>query len=330
MMKRWMVLSLAGPAILALAIFVAAAQYGDYARAEAERALDARAQLVSESLDRTLKLRTVEAFTFSALPSLRGFAASDAAARPARLAVANTELQAMVAADPNLGAASIVDRAGRVILTTDALMNADWSARVFVREALAGHLYASVPSRDFGAVVQYYSAPILDNGGNVAAALILRVTAQEFWDALDGQPNVLVVDDHGVRIADRSNAPQLFVALIPPAFETLSGLMAEHYYGAEITQLRASNLPELADRIESKQTTAIYRETGGQTIHAALRPMQTAPWTIVVFDSEEAMADQARGAFWEAIKLPALGLLVGWGFLLAAGWVLAASARPTS
>ena len=54
---------------------------GAFAAAEGE--LGDRASLLAQSLDRLLQSRMVETFTLAALPSMRGFAASDEATRPA-------------------------------------------------------------------------------------------------------------------------------------------------------------------------------------------------------------------------------------------------------
>jgi C4-dicarboxylate-specific signal transduction histidine kinase len=186
----------------------------DRALADADRELATRAQFFAHALDRTLQQRMIQTFTFAALPSLRAFAASDEANRDARAAMARVELAAIVHADPNVRAATIVDAQGIVIMTTDDAMLANWRARVFVREALRGHLHASAPAREGNAIVQFYSAPILNNAGDIAGALVLRVTAQEMWNALAAPYDVMVVDELGVRLMDRSYT-QLFVALAP-------------------------------------------------------------------------------------------------------------------
>ncbi|MBI4790096.1 MAG: cache domain-containing protein, partial [Chloroflexi bacterium] len=161
--------------ILAAMFMLVGVQERARALAEAQRDLASHAQFTANALDRVLQIRMTQTFTFAALPSLRGFAASDEAARPAHAVIAQTELQAIAAADPNVRACSITDIGGNVILTTDGSMNKNWGERLFAREALAGQLHASVPSRDFGEISQYYSAPILDNAGNVAGALVIRV-----------------------------------------------------------------------------------------------------------------------------------------------------------
>lgn len=316
-MKRFIPLASLALLLLAAAFYLVGS--GARATVEAERDLAARAQFLADALDRTLQWRMVEVFTFAALPSLRGFAASDEVARPARAAVAQSELQAIVAADPNVRAASIVDVTGKVVLTTDASMNVDWSERLFVREALAGHLHASVPARDFGEVSQYYSAPILDNAGNVAGALVVRVAAQELWSVFSTQTNATLVDEDGVRIADRSTLPQHFTALVPLAPEVAARALIEKRYGAEIVQMRATNLPALAEAIKRENTIQIvYRDADAKIIHAATRRLTVNPWTVIVFESEDAILAATRETLWDKMKLVAVALFVAAGFVYVA------------
>ncbi len=255
--------------------------------ADTERVLAARAQQVAASVDRVLEWRTIEMLTLVALPSLRGYAASDEVARPSRTAIALAELQAIVAADPNIRSASIVNQAGYVILATDASMNSDWSKRVFVQEALAGHLHASVPVREFGEVSQYFSGPLLDNAADVAGALIIRVSVQEMWDPLTDQPNVWIVDGNGVRIADSSDKPQLFTALTPLSGDSLLDILAEERYGEEVEQIRSTNLKELGQAIRKKEKQLTFTDPNGRAIRAAIRPLENNPWTVIAFEEEK-------------------------------------------
>jgi C4-dicarboxylate-specific signal transduction histidine kinase len=313
-MKRWLVAISVTLALILLAgsLYLFDANTRAQTFASADRMLATRAKLIADTIDRTLQWRMSETFTFSALPSLRGFAASDEAARPARAAVALNELKAIVAADPNVRAASIIDPTGTVILTTDHSMNANWSERVFVAEAMAGHLYASPPARDFGEVSQYYSAPILDNSGNVAAALVLRVAVQELWGAFATPPAAMLVDEYGVRLVDRSDAPKTFSALVPLTSDAYTKILSVRLYGAETMQIPATNLTTLADAIKpGKAATLSYRDEKGTTMRAAIQRILTFPWTVVVYENEDTLLSPARDALWSAMGLSASALFAG-------------------
>ncbi len=288
-----------GVLIFALAIYLYASVRSP-ALADADRELTTRASMVADSIDQLLQTRMIETFTFAALPSFRGFAASDEAARPSRMAIAQSELQSIVASDPAVDAASIADTDGRVILTTDGSMYADWSERPFVQEGLIGHLHASVPARDFDTVVQYYSAPILDNSGNVAGVLVLRVAAQELWNTIRSVENALIVDENGVRIADNSTAPQIFAAMAPLSNDVNARVLAEKRYGVEITQIRVASSPTLANQIKSNRSSANFSEANGTAIRAAIRRLETNPWSVIVMVREDAALAPGNAIFWQA------------------------------
>jgi C4-dicarboxylate-specific signal transduction histidine kinase len=289
------------------------------ALAEAERAATARAEFLADAIGRTLNLRLMQTFTFATLPSLRAFAASDETQRVTRGAVAREELRALVAADNTMRAATIVDAFGIVQMTTDASMLADWSERAFVRDALRGHLHASVLARDFGEVVQYYSAPILNNAGEVAGALVIRVAAQELWAAVGAEPNVLLVDDDGVRLADRTSQPQLFVALAPLSAEQMTRALSQRRYGAEIVQLRATNLGELRDHLaRGSAKPIVFHDTDGKTKHASVARVRFNVWSVVVFANENDASASARDLLRDLILVAGLTLTIGLtlGFIL--------------
>lgn len=311
-MKQFIVIGVVALAILAATLYLFDTGLRARALSDADTALAARAQLIADTVDQMLQWRMTEVFTFAALPSLRGFAASDDAARPARIATALVELKAIVAADQNIRAVSVVDPFGVVILTTDGSMNANWGDRVFVREALAGHLYASVPSRDFGEVSQYYSAPIIDNAGNVAAELVMRVSAQELWNTLDLPPEAMLVDENGVRIVDRTSTPQTFVALAPLAPEVAARVLVEKRYGVEVTQVPATRLAALTDAIrQTKSGTLSYQNVDGKTVRAATQRMSIYPWTVIVFQDAETLLAPARDALIGAVGVSGLALVAG-------------------
>jgi C4-dicarboxylate-specific signal transduction histidine kinase len=283
---------------------------------DGRNALVLRAQFVADSIDRTLRQRMITTFTLAALPSLRGFAASDEDGRAARAAVARVELQAIVDADPNVRSASVVDAAGTVVLATDSSMRENWCNRRWVREAVAGQLFASSPLMDRGEISQFYTAPILNNSGAVAGVLAIRVAVQELWDAFGEQNDMLLIDENGVRIADRSQSPLLFVAIEPIPEEAHFRLLDEEFYGSEIPEIRATNLPALAQAVrDERQTSASYRDQNGRNVHAVIVHTKVKPWAVVAFEVENAIVQRARES---------AGVIgaVGAGILIAAGLAL--------
>lgn len=325
-MKRFVLLLVFALLLFAAMFLAAGILTRDRALADADRELATRAQFFAHALDRTLQQRMIQVFTFAALPSLRGFAASDDAHRDARAAIARVELIAIVHADPNLRAASIVDKNGVVIMTTDDAMLANWRTRVFVREALRGHLHASAPAREGNAIVQFYSAPILDNAGEIAGALILRVDAQEMWNALAAPYDLMVVDEIGVRLMDRSYT-QLFVALAPVPADLTAQPLAEKRYG-DISEIRATNLTELANAVQrGGAAQLVYRNANGRAIHVATRRITTNPWTVIASESEDDILLPARQSLYAQIGLAIASALITLALVYAAQFMLTSVGR---
>ncbi len=275
----------------------------DRALADADEILAERAQTIADAIDRTLQQRMVQVFTFAALPSMRGFAASDAEGRDARRVVAYNELHSITRADPDVRAALIVDVLGHVVLTTDASLNANWGARPFVRDALAGRLHASVTIFEFDELSQFYSAPILDNRGEVAGALVLRVATQEWWSALGGKNDVMVVDELGVRIADRFAKPLLFTALAPLTNDVATRALVENRYGAQVTQVATTAQKDLADAVTRGEFQSIsFIDSAGQSYRAVIRRTKTNPWVVIAAMPEDAVFAPVRDAIIEQLK----------------------------
>jgi hypothetical protein len=323
-MRRFVVLISLALIIFGGMFYVVGSLARDRAGTDADRELVTRAQFFANALDRALQQRMMQAFTFAALPSVRGFATSDETTRDARTAVARTELAAMVSADPNIHAAMIVDSHGFVSMTTDNSMNADWRARLFVSEALRGHLYASAPTREPDGIAQFYSAPILNNAGDIAGALALRVDAQEMWNALDAPYSLTVVDELGVRIMDRSYS-QLFVALAPLPVDIAAQPLAEKRYGAEITQIRATDLGDLAEAVRrGGGAQLVYRDAKGRAVHAATRRITTNPWTVIAYENEDDILVPARQALYLQIGVAIASALITLAMVYIAQVALAA------
>jgi C4-dicarboxylate-specific signal transduction histidine kinase len=322
-MKRFSLVAALAMICFGITFYWMATAVHDRVLAESQRTLTTRAQFLAHQLDRTMQQRMVQTFTFAAFPSLRGVATADEATRSARMAIAYSELQAWVAADPNVRAVSIVNSLGIVILATDATINTNWGERVFVRQALAGQLYVSPPVREWGELSQYYSAPIINNLGEVAGALIVRVDAQELWSVLETSNDVMLIDENGVQIANRATMPSLFVALSPLAAEVRARILAEKQYGAEITQIGAINLSDLATAIKRGQAAfVVYRDAQAQTWHAAIYRMKTKPWTVVVVVSEETQMTPARDAIVDQFALAIIVAVLVAGTLNVAWFIL--------
>lgn len=209
------------------------------------------AQRTANELDRLIQLRQQQVFTIAAFPSIRAFASSSPETRSPRAAVALNELQAWVASDTNVREVIMTDTQGIVIMATREGWNTDLSARKFVQEALSGQLVISPIAQDRGEFSTYYAAPILDNQKEIAGALVIRVAAQEFWDVTPRGENfyAIISDENGVRLDDSGDPARRLAAFAPLDPERATHIVQEQTYGAQLPQIRATNLPRAQELV---------------------------------------------------------------------------------
>lgn len=300
--------------LLPLALLVALEMFG------APPSPNPQASRTAGELDRLLQIRLRETFTIAAFPSLRAFAASDPAARAQRASVALNELQAWVAADSPLREAFVVDTQGKVILTTGKTWNQDWSARAFIKAALAGRLDISPPARDLNEFSQYYAAPILDNRQNVAGALVARIEAQELWKGINsasdpiGGTFAVLVDENGVRLADGGDPSRNLVALAPLTADEQTRVVKEQTYGAQVTLVRTTSLNRAAGLIRDGSLDLLAPRDFGVAALGVQR-LTAKPWTVLILAPAPSIM-QSVGRF----SLPLLVAVLGAGL---AGLLLA-------
>lgn len=277
------------------------------------------AQRIANEFDRLIRMRQQQVFTIAAFPSIRAFAAADAESRAQRAAVALNELQAWVAADKRIREALVVDATGKVNLTTAAGWNDFMGTRSFVRAALQGELAVSAIARDRGEYSTYYAAPILNNSGAVAGALVARVAAQELWDVLPrGEAWYgALIDENGVRLDDSGDPARRLMALAPPDPVRAVNILNQATYGTEIPRVRATN----ASRAQDLLTQGAPEQLTASDLNAsavAARRLATKPWTVLVVAPTPAPSSVA--ARWLLPFLAALVLALS-GAALMSAWL---------
>jgi hypothetical protein len=277
--------------------------------------LNSVAQRTANEFDRLLTLRRQQVFSFAALPSIRAFAASAPEARSARAAVALNELQSLVASDKRVREAFIVDQTGRVNMTTLEGWDDDLSNRQFVRQALAGQIAVSAVARDRGEFSNYYAAPILNNNGDVAGALVARIEAQELWGVLPSSSTwyVVLADENGVRLDDTGDPARRLAAFAPLEAERATQVANNQTYGAELPQVRATNLQRAQDLLTAGALDRL-RGSDFNASDVAAQRLVSKPWTVLVISSQSMWFALARR--FGLPVLAALLLAIGGAFLL--------------
>ena len=268
------------------------------------------AQRTAREYDRLLRLRQQQVFTFAAFPSLRAFAASTPETRTQRAAVALNELQSLVASDTGVREAFMVDTNGKIIMTTLDGWDGDVSARQFVQDALRGQLVVSPVAFDRNEYSIYYAAPVLNNSGDVAGALVLRAAAQELWDVLPRGENwyTVLTDENGVRLDDTGDPARRLFAFGALDAARATQISRAQMYGAQMPQVRATNM----ERVQQLVTQGAFDQLRASDFNAgafAYQRLASKPWTVL------AIAPQP--AWLELVSRFALPLFAA--FLLALG-----------
>ncbi len=255
--------------------------------------------------DRLLQLRMQETFTFAAFPSVRAFAASTPETRSERAAVALNELKALAASDKNVREALIVDAAGTVVMSTLDGWGNSLAPRAFVQEALNGKIAASQIARDRAEYSNYYAAPILNNANEIAGAFLLRVDAQELWNALPRGEDWYAVlsDENGVRLGDSGDSTRRMTSFGAMDAARTARLAQAQTYGAEMPFVRAANFA----RAQTLVTQGAFDQLRAADLDAgelAYQRLLTKPWTVVALTPQPTWL-----ATLSALAVPALAAL---------------------
>lgn len=253
------------------------------------------AQRTANEFDRLLTLRRQQVFSYAALPSIRAFTASTPETRSARAAVALNELQSWVASDKRVREAFVVDRSGLVIIMTLEGWNSDLSNRPFIQEGLAGQIAVSPVARDRGEFSNYYAAPVLSNNGEVAGVLVARVEAQELWGVLarDETWYTVLVDENGVRLDDTGDPARRLEAFAPLDAARAAQVVSQQIYGAELPQVRASNLPQAQALLTAGALDQLHASDFDVSGVAAQR-LVSKRWTVLVLSPQPMWSDIAE------------------------------------
>ena len=149
------------------------------------------------------------------------------------------------------------------------------------------------------------------------ALLVLAWTgaARAMPAALSGR----VVDENGVRLADRSKTPLTLAALSSLRADVSARLLREKHYGAELGRIDATNLKPLADAVTNGNVWMIdYNEMDGRLAHAALRRLRTYPWTVIVFEYDDVLMASVKDIWLGAVGFSMIVAIIA----VSLGWML--------
>ncbi len=180
---------------------------------------------------------------------------------------------------------------GKVIFSTSDNLGYYLGNRSFIKQTAAGMKSTSAPSRDGGKDVIYYSAPVTNSENRVVMAAVSTVDAESFWEPLQedskfrGPGSVAIItDEFGVRIGHGSDRGMVYKAWAPLPRETVAALLEEQHYGADITEIEATDYPEIMAIILGARTTQTFTsqlDVRGETYEFGLSKIPGKHWTVM-------------------------------------------------
>lgn len=253
------------------------------------------ANLQAGSIDTFLTDRLSSAQLLAALPGIGAYLQAPGGNRTT--ASLDTFAAANAIASAKGTAAFYLDARGTTVLTTDLNINGqDFSKQSFFQEALKGQPYIQSPAltADSTQYSLFFAAPVRNAQGQVDGVAVLRSPASDLQQALAADANVLapgsyglLLDSHGIRIADSVNAKADFTAIATLSTADQQTLIQQQQrFGAASPQVVAA--PQLAMLVKpllqpgSAAHATINPGTGtdATTAAAAVR-LHTKDWTYV-------------------------------------------------
>jgi len=286
------------------------------------RALTGHASDLASHLDFLLAERQRDLRLLAEDPAVRAFSLTWPEALLEEQADAQEALKNLVGASLYFNLVHLLDRDGRVILSTADEIGEDSSFRPYFQQALAGNVAISdiSISMDSGQPVIYFSAPVRDEAGRVIAVAVLRVLAEEIWSLVEAEKDMLgpgsvaiLFDEYGLRLAHSSDRSLIFKSVVPLDPQVEAQLLAGHRLGA-MDKIEATNLPELAEGIRQAESQPYFTyrlAIGDELFHAGATRMRAKPWTVIEAVPESAFLAPVTQLGWS------FGLAVGAVALLA-------------
>ena len=246
---------------------------------------------VIASIDNTMEIRRTEASTMAKGPMISAYADDPGNAKNAQAALG--AFQTLMNAQPSIKAIFLVDAAtGAVTLSTSSNRGRNMGSRAFIKAAAAGESSISEPSRDDGINFIYYTSPVRDRGGRLSQVMVLGIAADELWNIIrtetgrlgDGSLTVMT-DDAGVRIGHSTTSGLEFKSWVPLDAATAGALIAEQRYGADVTEITATDYGEVATRVMSSSPPPNIIEhqlaVSDETYESGVARSNLMPWTII-------------------------------------------------
>src|SRR5439155_1681906 len=289
-----------------------------------------RSSSTASAIDAYLQSRLGDIVLVAKLPEITRYAQNlgDAAAKTS----ARAALSAAAARSPEYESVAVVDKNGTIAATS---IQSDEGTSVKFREyfitAFGGTPYISDPSYSVITLrpALFFSSPVRDANGQVAAVVRTRVNLNAVWDLVEADAGSVgsgahgfLVDDYGIRIAvsetkgHRDQADSLIYKPIAPIDPQVAAkLAADKRFGAKTPdQLVVDPLPELKTAMDTLKSAgssmAFAYSLAGADQRGVTTRLRSKPWSYVLAVPLTDYTRAADDATVNAALTIAIGLLL--------------------
>lgn len=187
--------------------------------------------------------------------------------------------------------------------SSDADVNTNVQFRPYFIEAMKGNAgYVSDPSVSVitGQPAIFFSAPILDSGGNIKGAIRSRLSLYGIWDLVEADKDTagpgtfgVLLDENGIRLATSLSAGNrdaivstiLYSAVAPVPADVEKSIVSEKRFGnATASNVRVLPLPEVASALANPNATTFETSADNSTArhYAAASSLSIKAWHYVL------------------------------------------------
>jgi methyl-accepting chemotaxis protein len=199
---------------------------------------------------------------------------------------------------------AVVPPDGKILLSsTESDVGTDISFRPYFQEAFKGNVHISDPSVSVitNRPAIFFSAPILDSGGNILGVIRSRVNLDGIWSLVERDKDAegagsygMLLDENGIRLANSQSQGRraamegsmlLYTAIAPVAPETEKQLVTEKRFGnATSTKVQIVPIPEVANALVTPdaKTFETSSDVNSERNFAAVSSLNQKPWRYVI------------------------------------------------
>jgi len=243
------------------------------------------------------------------------------------------KLQGLVNANPDIQFTMVMNTAGDAIVATDPnVMGKNFKFREYFKEAMEGRKYMTgiIVGSVAGAAGVFYSRPVLDPGGAVIGAVVMRIKAEPIG-AMLAQARVgsdripFLVDEDGV-VVWHPDEKVMFRSLMPLGKQQLDDIVADQRFRRKtIESLNEPALQQAMVGAKRRGNVSYFSTVSKREEIAGFAPVPGTRWAVGVSESRDYFTAPLERLFQNVLLSV---VVVGSVFLLLALWFARTIVRP--